>query len=107
MPSVGCPTGTDAIGRLITHQATVEMNQLNCLEVMEQLEDYLDEDAREELCRAIEGHLKNCSTCRFKVDSTRKTIVLYQADREIEMPAAVSQSLQAALAKEYTAKGDD
>lgn len=73
---------------------------------MEQLQEYLDEDARQDLCKAIEGHLKNCSECRLLVDSTRKTIVLYQSDREVEMPTAVRKSLQVALAKAYNGQGD-
>jgi predicted anti-sigma-YlaC factor YlaD len=78
---------------------------VNCHELVEQLSDYLDQEAREELCRAIESHLKICPNCRFEVDSLRKTIVLYQAEREADMPPAVSASLQAALARAYSAEG--
>jgi predicted anti-sigma-YlaC factor YlaD len=68
---------------------------------LEQLGDYLDKDAREELCRAIEAHLDRCRDCRFEVDTIKQTIVLYQNDEAVDMPVTVRSSLQAALAKEY------
>ena len=74
---------------------------MDCNEVLEQLADYLDDDAREELCRAIEAHLARCRDCRFEVDTVRKTIVLYQHDREVPLPAGAMRSLEAALAKEF------
>lgn len=74
---------------------------MDCSEVLEQLADYLDPDARQELCRAIEQHLATCQGCRVEVDTVRKTIVLYQANREIQVPATVQSRLDAALAQEY------
>ncbi len=74
---------------------------MDCNEVLEQLADYLDDDAREELCKAIEAHLSRCRDCRLEVDTVRKTIVLYQVDREVPLPATVYAGLEAALAKEY------
>ena len=77
---------------------------MNCQELLEQLGDYLDEEARQELCREIEEHLERCHDCRLVVDQTRKTIVLYQADQQIEVPGlmAASSRLTQALAKTYT-----
>ena len=75
---------------------------MNCTEVLEQLGDYLDEDARQELCRQIEGHLKQCSNCQVYVDTVRKTITLYQTDGSgVELPVTASQKLQLAMASEY------
>ncbi len=74
---------------------------MDCSEVLDQLADYLDADAREDLCRAIEEHLSHCHGCRVEVDSVRRTIVLYQADREVELPSTVMNRLEAALAAEY------
>jgi predicted anti-sigma-YlaC factor YlaD len=75
---------------------------VDCNEVLEQLGDFLDEDAREELCRAIEAHLKHCRNCKVEVDSVKKTIFLYQADRQIKTPVAVSAHLQAVLTRAYS-----
>lgn len=80
---------------------------MNCQELLEQLGDYLDEEARQELCREIEEHLERCHDCRLVVDQTRKTIVLYQADQQVEVPGlmAASSRLTQALAKTYS-EGD-
>lgn len=78
---------------------------MDCSEVLEQLADYLDVDARAEMCKAIEEHLKFCDGCRVEVDSVRKTVVLYQADRDVHVPTTAISSLQTALAKEYGAGG--
>lgn len=74
---------------------------MDCSEVLQQLADYLEPDARAELCRIIEEHLSRCHDCQVQVDTIKKTIVLYQNDRQIEMPVRVSQTLEAALAREY------
>ncbi len=74
---------------------------LNCNEVFEHLADYLDEDARLELCRAMEAHLVRCRDCRVYVDTVKKTIVLYQNNVEVPMPARVSEQLALALSREY------
>lgn len=77
---------------------------MECNDVLDQLADYLDEDARAELCRVIEEHLSSCTDCQVFVDSVKKTIVLYQADdrsRKVEMPVRATERLSAALAREY------
>ena len=74
---------------------------MDCSELLEQLSDFLDREAREELCREIEKHLEHCSDCNLKVDQTRKTILLYQAGQQVDMPAVVSERLSSALAREY------
>jgi predicted anti-sigma-YlaC factor YlaD len=74
---------------------------VDCSKLLEELSDYLDREAREDLCRAIEEHLKSCHDCRIVVDKTRKTILLYQADEAQPIPAAVNARLQEALTQEY------
>jgi len=80
---------------------------VDCNEVLEQLADYLDEEAREELCHAIEQHLAHCHDCQIQVDTLKKTIVLYQNDHRIEMPIRMSKTLATVLAREYVqGRGD-
>jgi predicted anti-sigma-YlaC factor YlaD len=74
---------------------------LPCGDVRERLSEFIDADQIDELCDAIEEHLSHCRDCRVEVDTLRRTIVLYQADREMKMPVAVSARLQVALAQEY------
>lgn len=80
---------------------------MDCNDVLGQLSDFLDEDAREELCRDIEAHLTRCRGCTVEVDTIKKTIVLYQAEsgRSFEVPIRVTQRLEEALAKEYEKGG--
>jgi predicted anti-sigma-YlaC factor YlaD len=77
---------------------------VDCSKLLEELSDYLDREAREDLCKAIEEHLKSCRDCRIEVDKMRKTILLYQSDQAQPVPAAVSDALQAALSREYRAR---
>ena len=74
---------------------------MDCTEVREQLGDYVDNEMLAEICRELEAHLKHCRDCRVEVDSIKKTIVLYQSEGKVEVPAGVSSQLAAALAKEY------
>ena len=74
---------------------------MDCNDVLQQLSDYLDDEAREELCRQIEGHLSQCHDCQVYVDTVKKTIVLYQSDRRVEIPVSVASRLEMALSREY------
>ena len=74
---------------------------MDCSEVLQQLADYLDEEARAQLCAAIDDHLSRCTDCQIEVDTLRKTIVLYQNDRRIEMPPHLTSKLEAVMAREY------
>ncbi len=75
--------------------------EVDCDQVLGQLSDYLDDDAREELCRAIEEHLARCHDCKVEVDTVRKTILLYQKDSESKIPVRVSAELEGVMAREY------
>jgi len=75
--------------------------EVDCNEVLGQLSDYLDDDAREELCRAIKEHLARCHDCKVEVDTVRKTILLYQSDTKTEIPVRVSAELESVMAPEY------
>ena len=78
---------------------------MDCSKLLEELSDYLDREAREDLCKAIEEHLKSCHDCRVVVDKTKKTILLYQSDQAQPVPAVVSARLQEALSQEYRTDG--
>lgn len=78
---------------------------MDCSEVLEQLAEYLDEEAKAELCRAIDEHLHHCHDCRFEVNTLRKTITLYHDDSRIEVPVRANALLRSALAKEYNQAG--
>ena len=70
-------------------------NPLKCDQMLGMLADYLDGQAKEELCREIEAHLAGCDNCRIVVDTTRKTISLVQAcnDKPLKIPDDVRERL--------------
>jgi len=83
------------------------LKSIDCDSVLEQLSDYIDADAREELCQAIQDHLKHCPDCRVYVDEVKKTIVLYQMGKNgsrTEVPLRATAALDRALKMEYAAK---
>ncbi|MFN8586386.1 MAG: zf-HC2 domain-containing protein [Candidatus Eisenbacteria bacterium] len=83
------------------------MRKLTCQEVLDQLWEYLDEDARAELCAEIEGHLTGCCHCRVEVDSIRKTVLLFRAGDETCTPIQLSERLRTALDVAYREHGAD
>lgn len=91
----------DVIGRTSRPWPATEKTGVDCSEVLQQLADYLDEEARAQLCAAIEEHLSRCTDCQIEVDTLRKTIVLYQNDRRVEMPAHLTSRLESVMAREY------
>ena len=69
---------------------------MDCTEVLDQLAECLDPDERAELCR----------DCKFKVDTLRKTIEIYQEDsKRVVIPIRAAERLEEAMAREYQQKG--
>lgn len=75
--------------------------KLSCQEVLDQLWEYLDVDARAELCAEIETHLTACSNCQVEVDTIKHTIQMYCAEEQVRTPVQLSDRLRAALTKAY------
>lgn len=75
--------------------------KLTCQEVVDQLWEYLDDDARQELCRQIDEHIGDCSHCRVEVDSLRRTISLYRVEENVCTPVRLSERLKNALDDVY------
>ncbi len=64
-----------------------------CEELKVQLPDYLDGEAKEAVCRAIEEHLASCDDCRVMVDTLKKTIILYRESPREPVPSDVHKRL--------------
>lgn len=77
------------------------MRKLSCQEVLDQLWEYLDEEARAELCAEIETHLTACSNCQVEVDSIKHTILLYRSEEQVRTPVLLSDRLRDALNQAY------
>ena len=79
------------------------MKRLTCQEVLDQLSDYLDEDARAELVQEVDVHLHECRHCQVEVDTLRRTIMIYRCDEKVELPSSLTEKLQSALDQAYRA----
>ena len=77
------------------------VTKLTCQEVLDQLWEYLDEDAREELTSRINEHLGGCNHCKVEVDSLKQTISLYQCEDRVVVPIQLSDRVRAALQQAY------
>ena len=64
-----------------------------CEDLQSQLPDYLDGEAKEAVCRAIEEHLTTCDDCRVVVDTMKKTITLYRNAPGEDVPSDVHERL--------------
>ena len=69
----------------------------DCDDLFEALKDYLDGDAKAEVCDAIEQHMEECPTCRVHVNTLKGTIELYKAVGGKSMPEGAKERLHKAL----------
>lgn len=68
-----------------------------CGDLLEELSDYLDEEASAELCVEIERHISSCEDCRVVVDTLRKTIQLYRRSPRPSLSPAAAERLYRSL----------
>jgi predicted anti-sigma-YlaC factor YlaD len=64
-----------------------------CQALQAQLPDYLDGEAKDAICRAVEEHLASCDDCRVVVDTLKKTITLYRNAPRADVPADAHERL--------------
>jgi len=66
----------------------------HCGELLEALSLYIDHEASQAVCEALEQHLAGCVDCRTVLKTLEKTIALYRGSRpEQPLPADVHQRL--------------
>lgn len=71
---------------------------IRCGELLDELSDYLDGEAKEEVCATIEAHMLECPDCRVMVDTLRKTIHLYrEQEAQLGIPDEVRERLMVSL----------
>jgi formate hydrogenlyase transcriptional activator len=61
---------------------------LSCAEFLNEFGEYLEESAYPDLRARLEEHLRECTTCRVIVDSTRKTIQIVTESESFSLPGA-------------------
>lgn len=73
-------------------------HDLDCKDILNNLNDYIDGDLDAILCSEIETHIEACPNCRIVVNTLKKTIHLYRIDgQETTLPLDARKRLFASL----------
>lgn len=75
----------------------IKMEPESCQHLLDDLSDFLDGEASEEICAEIERHLASCEDCQVMVDTLRKTIILYHDMPQPAIPNEARERLYHAL----------
>jgi anti-sigma factor RsiW len=59
---------------------------MKCEELLKALGDYVDGEIDPSFCAEFEHHLEGCNPCQVVIDNIRKTVALYQGDKEYPLP---------------------
>jgi hypothetical protein len=70
---------------------------MTCTEFLKILDDVLDESIAVETRTEIEIHLRQCGHCEVVMNTTRKTIEIFQCHEVYELPTEVSERLHSAI----------
>ena len=70
---------------------------MTCTEFLKILDDVLDETIAVETRTEIEIHLRQCGHCEVVMNTTRKTIEIFQCNEVYELPTEVSERLHSAI----------
>ncbi|HEV2992333.1 MAG TPA: anti-sigma factor [Candidatus Angelobacter sp.] len=68
--------------------------EISCVEVWQEISNYLDGDTAPDMQRRMEEHFKNCEHCKAILDGTRNVIHLVGDERAFELPQTLSKSLK-------------
>ena len=77
---------------------------LTCKQFLQELSDYLDENADPEVRARLEKHINECPNCYVICDTTKKTIRIYKGMDPHPIPQDVEARLMTALEKKMAAK---
>ena len=78
---------------------------LTCKEFLQELSDFLDESVDEELRTRLEAHISECPNCFVILDTTKRTIQVYQGVEPQPIPQEVHSRLIRAVEKRIAASG--
>jgi hypothetical protein len=70
---------------------------MTCTEFLTILDDVLDESIAVETRTEIELHLRQCGHCEVVLNTTRKTIEIFQCHEVYELPTEVSERLHSVI----------
>lgn len=70
-------------------------DEATCLEMLRDINAYVDGELAADVCRALQQHLAECPDCRVVFDTLTKTLTLYHAldEQPGDLPAGVEARL--------------
>ena len=72
---------------------------VTCKDFLSELNEYLDDECREDVRKVLETHLSECPNCWVICDTTKKTVEIYRGMEAYPVPPAVHDRLVTALRK--------
>ncbi|MBS1877684.1 MAG: zf-HC2 domain-containing protein [Acidobacteria bacterium] len=78
---------------------------LTCKEFLQELNEFLDETADQELRERLMTHVSECPNCFVIFDTTRKTLRVYKGLEAQEIPDDVHKRLMELIAKRCKCSG--
>ena len=72
---------------------------VTCKDFLSELNEYLDDECREEVRKELEAHLNECPNCWVICDTSKKTIAVYRGMEAYPITPEVHDRLCAALRK--------
>ncbi len=77
---------------------------MKCEEILQALGDYVDGELAPRLCEELRQHLAGCNPCEIVVDTLRRTISVYKAGEEVELPESLRSKLHDLLRAKFEAE---
>lgn len=77
---------------------------MNCEQLLQALNSYVDGDVDPEFCREFESHLAGCNPCQVVVDNIRQTITLYRDGEPYPLPPEFQSRLRQVLKAKWREK---
>jgi hypothetical protein len=70
---------------------------LNCKEVLQELESYLDDSVAATVRKDLQEHLGRCGHCQVVMDSARHTLKIIANCKTFELPESLSGRIMASV----------
>ena len=67
--------------------------EISCVEVWQEISNYIDDAIEPELRSRMEAHFKVCKHCTAVLDGTRNVVRLIAVEAEFEVPAGFGNRL--------------
>ncbi|MBI4459342.1 MAG: zf-HC2 domain-containing protein [Acidobacteria bacterium] len=73
---------------------------ISCKKLLSELSNYLDNEIESQVREELEKHIAKCPNCWVIIDSTRKTLQIFQGYEPYPLPEELRHKLQEALRKQ-------